>query len=278
MMPHSGLSSINIKAYENVEDLTLFDNTDEINRYRVERLTAVSEPVTFIENQFSAELPFVALDVGSGSSCLLYALSKRGFLSRGVGIDSSPARHHFAEEWKIQAGYTEIDNILGDIRSSNFALNQFNICTVLDNTLAYLFDKNNSHPSKIVDKISGTLVGNGILLIEVSVIPSIIAECIKNGSVTKTKKNKKSDRFKSTIYNYHWDEARELMKVQSRYQYRESGDIIDKLEFFKVYNANDMKDLIAPNFEFAGIWSDFSGKEYIQGKSEKMIIAGRKRI
>ena len=103
---------VNYAAYKDVENIQCFSGHESVLEYRKHRLKQQNGLVKFITNYVDSKLSVI--DVGSGSSALLYAIHNLGILCEGVGIEFSSARHKFAELWKRDNNIHSITNINDD--------------------------------------------------------------------------------------------------------------------------------------------------------------------
>jgi len=107
-------NDLNYKAYENIEDLSNYKSDLELELYRNERLKLYSTHVNFIKNNITVDSLRV-VEVGSGSSALLYALEKSNMLTESsLGIEFSNSRYKFAERWREDCSFKNVNNVNND--------------------------------------------------------------------------------------------------------------------------------------------------------------------
>ena len=103
-------SMTNFMAYSDVENLKTFKTHAEIENYRNQLLLRNKDYVDFFKVQ-SNNVGLNVVEIGSGSSCLLYCMEQRCILREGLGIEPSLSRYKFAEKWKEDKGFSKVRNV-----------------------------------------------------------------------------------------------------------------------------------------------------------------------
>ena len=156
-----------INSFEGVEDITTFMSTDAIEAYRANRLNKVAMHGDWLARQTSKPKPFVVVDVGAGSSCLLYSFANSGNLSHGVAIEPARSRHQFAERWRLDGHYDNVENVCATLDQVPPRQATADMVLFLDNTLSYMYSQNEHHPQMVALAAAEWLRPGGILVIEV---------------------------------------------------------------------------------------------------------------
>lgn len=103
--------SINLNTYTNVEILENYSSPIDLEVHRKERILSKKKQLEFFQRKtFGKRIS--AIEIGSGSSALLYSLSKANILMEGVGIELAKKRWEFAEKWKADENLTQVKNKL----------------------------------------------------------------------------------------------------------------------------------------------------------------------
>lgn len=116
---------VNLRAYKDVESLENFKDRGEIMAYRRKRLQR-QRPICEFLLRFSEEKHLSVVEIGSGSSALLYALSATKMLKHGYGIEISRSRFDFAELWKSEENYTCVENSNSNFSETKMAASKYN--------------------------------------------------------------------------------------------------------------------------------------------------------
>ena len=90
---------INLNAYSNIESLEHYSTSKELEDRREERKLFYKKHLQFFQRKNFGE-KICAVEIGSGSSVLLYLLAENNILSNGIGIELAKNRWQFAEKWK----------------------------------------------------------------------------------------------------------------------------------------------------------------------------------
>jgi SAM-dependent methyltransferase len=154
-------------SFEGVEEIASFANADAIEAYRANRLNKVALHGDWLARQTSRPSPFVVVDVGAGSSCLLYSFANSGNLSHGVAIEPARSRHQFAERWRLDGGYDHVENVCATFDQILPRRASADMVLLLDNTLSYMYSQNERHPQLVASMAAEWLRPGGILVIEV---------------------------------------------------------------------------------------------------------------
>jgi len=154
-------------SFEGVEDITTFANADTIEAYRANRLNKVALHGDWLARQTSRPKPFVVVDVGAGSSCLLYSFANAGNLSHGIAIEPARSRHAFAERWRLDGHYENVENLCTTLDQIPPRRASADMVLCLDNTLSYMYSQDDLYPQIVATTAAEWLRPGGILVIEV---------------------------------------------------------------------------------------------------------------
>ncbi len=154
-------------SFEGVEDIATFANAETIEAYRANRLNKVALHADWLARQTSRPNPFVVLDVGAGSSCLLYSFANSGNLSHGIAIEPARSRHVFAERWRLDSHYENVENLCTTLDQISPRPASADMVLCLDNTLSYMYSQDDQYPQLMVTTAAKWLRPGGILVIEV---------------------------------------------------------------------------------------------------------------
>lgn len=261
---------INIQAYNSVELLENFGSKQAIEDYRSLRMQRYNNHTNFILKR-SKNSAISVLEVGSGSSVLLYSLAERNRLQKGIGIELSQSRSFFADQWKKDAGYTMVENVNAnfvDIEMGKSVLDWF---IIIDNTFTYLFPENEEYPLILLEKAYAALKSGGLFLIDfinyAKRIPDVEYKQWSAFSLT--------DPFSYGLY---------LNKIENGINRSESifikrdGTESKKVELCKVYTLEDITGLLeSKGFLVEEVFSSFDETAFMPESSDRMLVLARKK-
>lgn len=266
----------NLLAYEGVENLSSFKSKQALEDYRSERIAFAKEAVDFIDRNLNSHQLSV-MDIGSGSSCLLYALQENNLLTKGVGVEISKSRHAFAQKWKQEAAHDNVENILGDIADIEFDCEIFDLCLIVDNTFAYLQPIHPDLPKLTLDKAHAALKPGAFLLIEISTYPDAKSILKISSQYQEWVELPETNAFKYALYGSTMVSDEHILRVESRYLAREGQDTI-KVEYSRLYTLAELETILQySGFEVEGVYSSFAQQPYCEGESDRLIITARKQ-
>jgi len=156
-----------INSFEGTEDLTTFANANVIEAYRGNLLKKVALHAEWLAQQTVRPKPFVVVDVGAGSSCLLYSFARGGYLSHGIAIEPARSRHEFAERWRFDGHYDNVENLCATFDQVAPRAGTADMLLLLDNTLSYMYSQTEQHPQMVASLAAKWLRPGGILAVEV---------------------------------------------------------------------------------------------------------------
>ncbi len=109
-----GKNEVNLKCYEGVESVQLYDLSEEEQIAHMEdKLLSAESDVRFIQNSICKQLDhgINVCEIGSGNSKLLYLLEKKNLIEDwAVGYEVAETRFLFAEKIKELLGSTYVEN------------------------------------------------------------------------------------------------------------------------------------------------------------------------
>lgn len=261
---------VNFVAYDEVEELQRYRDAQALAAYRTERLNAHTDHVAFVRAHASDRVVRV-VDVGSGSSALLYALHLAGVLGEGVGVELSRSRHVFAEQWKRDLGCTTVTNVCGDVTAARLAPGRTDLFLVVDNTFSYLAPEHPDYPARVVRAARETLVRDGLLVIEINnSLPTIAA--MTDDTITFWKELSASNAFRYALYRRSIHRQRNLLRTEGRYIARD-GTEKQKVELSTVYTYDALVVLlVAHGFRPRAAYGSFRQEPFDAASSDRLVV------
>ena len=272
-----GHNEQNLRAYDGVEDLLTYTSKEAVDQYRLERLEFASGAVAFLEKMLNGRKQISVLDIGSGSSCLLYALDNKGILSKGVGIEISKSRHDFAQQWKREGEYHRVENINKDVRDVSFEKTQFDVCAILDSTFTYFYPVDAQMPMQILERAYQALGNGGWLVMEMASFIDTKRLCKDSGVYYKWAELPETNKFLYSLYKVEHSPEEDVMRSESRYIYRGKVGESRKIEYSKVYTPEALeKMLIEAGFSKPDFYDGYNNRAYDPKSSSRLLLSCRK--
>lgn len=267
----------NLRAYEGVENLAAYPSAQALERYRRERLTFAAPAVEFIKRRIYQSLPLCVLEIGSGSSCLLYALEDRNILKRAVGIEISCSRYQFAQEWATDYGYQRVQNIHANILDVSVEPCEYDLCLVVDDTFTYFYPESPSMPEQVLRFAYEALKPRGYLLLEMACFRAAVTACESQGWYSHWLELPPTNPFRYALYRYNYYKEEEVIEKESVYLRRNGTEEARKIEFSKVYTNKSLEQLLRLNgFHVCATFENLGQSQYVDGSSDSIVLLGRK--
>ena len=272
-----GKGQQNLRAYEGVEDLSTFTSQDAIEQYRQERKDFSSNAVSFLRKKMKNKKPMSVLDIGSGSSCFLYALHDEGALAYGTGIEISKTRHAFAEQWKRDGKYASVDNINQDVRTVSLDSKKFDACTILDSTFTFFHSVAAQLPDQVLRRAYQVLNKDGWLIIDMSSFLDAKRLCKGSGIYYQWKELPETNKFSYSLYKLNCSFKDDMVCTESRYIYRDKVGDFKKIEHSRMYTAPELEKMVRKaGFKKTSIYSGYDGKPFNPRSSSRILLASQK--
>ncbi len=262
----------NIKAYESVESIDNFSSHEAIIAYRNRRLERYAPVIDFIVKRSESQ-PFglSVVEVGSGSSALLYGIAKSHGLKCGVGIELARSRFDFAERWKFDDGYHTVDNINQNFASVDLTASASDWFIVIDNTFTYLYPEDTNYPEQLLRAAFTALKPGGRILLD------FINYAKRQTDVEFQQWNEfpKSDPFSFGLYSHKISGG--VNSTERIFVKRDGGDVSRKLELSKVYSLEEISELLRScGFQVSEVFSGFNEEPYHAHSSERLVLVAER--
>jgi SAM-dependent methyltransferase len=263
--------SINFNAYIAIENLESYGSRDELLDYRANRLNIYKPVANFIQKRISTDLLRESvIEVGSGSSALLYEIASRKILEKGLGVELSQSRHAFAELWKKEENYHEVKNVNSDFSDVDMGGGDWGWFVVIDNTFTYLYPEDATYPIQLLEKAYAALRDNGKIIFD------FINYSKRSGNLEQKHwlEYPKSDPFSYGLYS---NEIINGSNHSNSIFIKRDGTVSVKKELSKVYSLSEITQLLdSCGFKVTEVFSTFDEDKYIASESERLVVVARK--
>jgi SAM-dependent methyltransferase len=262
----------NFNAYNSIEALDSFKSASEINSYRARRLARYIPVSNFIAKRASEQFDkYSVIEVGSGSSTLLYQLEIMGMLRQGVGVELSKSRFDFAERWKYEEGYDNVKNVNSNFASFEFSQATFDWFIVIDNTFTYLYPEDADYPHILLRQAAGALRSGGRILLDFINYD----KRLPNIELQQWNVFPEADPFSHGLYSHKIVDG--INTTESIFIRRNGGDESRKIELSKVYSLSGISKLLrACDLHVSEVFASFNEDSYLPETSDRLIVVAEK--
>ena len=260
----------NLHAYNSIELLSAYKTKESLQEYRNSRIIRYQAHANFILNR-SKSNPVSIIEIGSGSSVLLYMIAQKNILTKGIGIELSKSRYEFAEQWKKDDGYEMVENInknFVDVEIGNKIWDWF---IVIDNTFTYLSPEDENYPSLLLKKAFDGLKEGGRIIIDFINYARRMQD-IEYKSWSAFASN---DPFSYGLYSNKITNG--INRSESIFIKRD-GSESKKIEFSKVYSLEQLNILLSKHgFIVDEVLATFDEQTFNDNESERLLVVARKK-
>jgi hypothetical protein len=238
--------SLNLTAYSEVESSKNYLTPAELASYR-RLLLEKSKPATqCVKDTVYRGAKLKVLELCSGSSRLLYALDDMDLLEDGHGVEVSPSRHKFAEEWKSSLGTARVHNVHCSADAYGFRQGELDLVVMIDGALSYLYPCDPELPERILRRAHANLVSGGSLLMEFDVLSPEQRNAMKRDGRSRVwRKGDEKDAFAYALYETEpisWEQM--VVQNTSIYLSRATREEKVKRELYKYYSTEELNALL----------------------------------
>jgi SAM-dependent methyltransferase len=262
----------NLRAYATTEAIESFSSPESVHAYRRARIAKYQLVVDFISRRVEEEFGELrVVEIGSGSSALLYALDEKKLLKYGCGIEISKSRFNFAELWKSEIVCSTVENINRSFADVNLQHSTFDWFIVIDNTFTYLHPVDEPYPRLMLDCAFTALKPEGKILLD------FFNYSKRTPGIESQQWNifSKSDPFSYGLYSHKIENG--INTSKTIFVRRKTQEEQIKIELSKVYSLQDIGDLLAKSgFVVSEVFSDFGESSYREEVSERLLVVASK--
>jgi len=265
--------STNYHTYQNIETLDQYLSIDELEARRVERKLFYKDHINFFKRKTCGKT-IRAVEVGSGSSVLLYSLAELNIMNEGVGIELAKGRWEFAEKWKTDENIIQVKNINDNFKNVKLEQGYYDYYICIDNTFSYLYPENPKYPELMLQQANEGLVPNGYLLLDFINFLPIIREN-RNGKSWSSFSD--TDQYSYGLYDWEFHHSENIIKTKKIYLLRDENIEEIHNEISYVYTLDSINKLLSNNgFVVKEIYSDFEENIFDQEVSQRLVVLATK--
>ncbi len=261
----------NLSAYSAVECLSNYKDQTEIESYRKRRLAKYMPYAEFIE-KWSKSGKLRVVEVGSGSSALLYAMDQKKLIEEAVAVEISKSRNEFAQKWKRERNYFRINNLNENFANIDLPQKYFDWYIVVDNTFAYLYPENSMYPVKLLRQAYSCLKQKGFLLLEFN---NYMPAAVETAGNFWTRFHD-SDPFKYALYCDRFDKENNIIVSESIYIDRNGQESV-RVDISYFYTVDSIRALLSlEGFVTECVCADVSRFSFDEKTSPRFVLLARK--
>ena len=261
--------SVNLQAYNAIERLSAYETREILNEYRNSRVLRYQPHVDFIL-EHSGGKPISLIEIGSGSSALLYTIAKRNMLTKAMAVELSKSRFEFAEQWKQDEGYSMVENVNDNFANVNMRDSEWDWFIVIDNTFTYLFPENPEYPALLLDKAFKCLKPGGRIIIDFINYAHRLPD-VEYKSWSAFTEN---DPFSYGLYSNKINNG--VNRSESVFIKRD-GTESKKTELSKVYSLDKLSAILLQHgFAVSEVFATFDKQIFLADSSERLMVVAKK--
>lgn len=262
----------NLTAYSGFESLNNYPLRDSLLAYREARVARYWNVVEFIRSRCPGQLPVSVVEIGSGSSALLYALTRAGMLERGIGVELADSRFEFAEQWKKDGEYSTVENVKANFTDIELEPGIWDWFVAIDNMLTYLYPENPGYPALMLKKARECLSKNGRLLIDfINYERRLPGVEYRDWSAFG-----QGDPFLFGLYSTRIVDG---INASESIFVKRDGSEARRVERSKVYSLEELSALLeSGGFAIEEVFANFDGNPYVANMSERLVVVATKHV
>ena len=263
----------NYHSYANVETLDHYSTIDERETRWIERQIHYKSHINFFKRKTCGKT-IRAVEIGSGSSILLYSLAELNIMIDGVGIELAKRRWEFAEKWKTDKNIMQVKNINNNFKNVKLKRGYYDYYICIDNTFSYLYPENPKYPELMLQQANESLVPNGYLLLDfINFLP--IIRKTRNGK--SWSKFSDTDKYSYGLYDREYHLSENIIKTKKIYLLRDENIEEIHNEISYVYTLDSINKVLSNNgFVVKEIYSDFEENIFDEEVSQRLVVLASK--
>lgn len=265
----------NLKAYDSYEQNFLNEFEEDV--FRLEKIKfALETHVPFIKKLFDKKIN--VLELGSGNSKTLFALASEGIniLEKGYGIEVSKSRFSFAEYWKKEWEFDNVQNINSDFVNFDFnTIDNFDLCFCVDLAFQFIEPIDKESPVRILKTVHDKLNDCGKIILELDGCKRVIDE--KTGNKKIWEEFKEPDPWRYSLWDCSYDKEQKFLIWRKTFLKRNSNEIDETNIVLRIYNKSEIQELLEKsgfkNVQFYS--SDWKGSKFENDELEFVVVADK---
>ena len=202
-------------------------------------------------------------------------LERRELLDCAYGVEISPSRHAFAENWRRDLDSTRTTNIRQPAGEFVFPHDGFDLVIMIDGALSYLYPSDPGVPERILEQSHANLKPGGALLLESAIMDSETRAFIRrHGSHRTYIPGDDKDPFSFALYQTEpIDWRAKVFKHTSTYLDRAAGGGTVKEELYKYFDADELTGLLEEGGFTVTHFSSFGGEPFTASSDTLVTLA-----
>lgn len=261
---------LNLSSYEGFELLENFSGN--LNAYREKKISGAGGHVEYIKKQFP-EKKIRVLELGSGNSKMLYALELAGVLEKGYGVEISRSRHEFAEKWRVDAGFRNVENVCANALDIDYGrFGKIDLCLCVDLAFQFFEPIEKGSALRILKEIYSILVNGGKIILELDGCDRILRR-LEDGSARIWEEFAEPDPWRYSLWDCSYDAAEKFLTWKKTFIKRSEYGFSENTQILRIYRKEEIGNLIKQaGFSNIGYCSDWTGAGYIDDTSEYIVV------
>jgi len=266
-------------SYEGFEEHASFPDREALEDYRSLLLDKSRAQVEFIRRRIP-DRKLRVLELCSGNGRLLVSLARDGLLDHGLGIEISQSRTAFAQAWARDLCLSRLQFVAHDaLHLDEVAVGRFDLAICVTGAFNYFEAIHESAPGRLLAAITGVLVPNGDVLVELYRLSERRRQmfALADGRLRSWQPLPREDRFAFYLDDFtYWEQAR-ILKHEKTFIGRAGQIDSGRIEVLKYYSLSEVEQMLqASGLAMVSICGDFDESAYDAYASEAQVVWARR--
>lgn len=261
---------INLKAYDNFE---FFNSTIEEENYKREKLKSCEKHIDFITT-ITNKKKLNFLELGSGNSKVSINLNLNNILNIANNFEISNNRIIFADKWKNQLGYENINNIKDNfLNLKNYNIKNVDICFCVDLAFQFVEPIEENSEFELLKMVYNSLSNNGKLVLELDGCKKIINNS-ENNKIWE--EFNEPDPWVYSLWDCNFNFKNKFLNWKKTYISRDMLKIDFTEILIKIYEKEEIKKLLeSVGFNNITFYKNWSMDDFDNDHSEFIVLASK---
>ncbi len=260
--------------YDGFERLATFSSREALDRYRSNLLIKSHDETEFIIRHIGTHR-LRALEFCCGNGRLLMALAKHNALSYGLGIEMSPDRVRFSQQWITDTAVENVEFTQGDVlHFQPEGVEPFDLAICITGAFGYFRVIDPDAPDRVLENARRALKPNGHLLLELFQLTDDFRHLLRlNDGHTRTwRPLPPSDPFAYQLDEFEYSEKTRVLKREKTFIGRDGTIDAGRAEYVADHTPSEIREMAAgQGFSVVSTYADFADTPYQPGKASRLI-------
>ena len=261
---------MNLTAYNGFEMLENF--TGGVEDYQKKKINDLKDQMSFIKKNFPNK-QITVVELGSGNSKALFAMEKDGMLKRGYGVEISKSRYEFAQLWKKEWNFKNVENINANAVDVDFKkFEDFDLLLCVDLAFQFFEPIKENRAFDILKEVNEKLLPGGKIILELDGCDRILKR-IYDGHAHIWEEFPEPDSWRFSLWDCTYDKNKKFMTWKKTFIKRASHGFFENIHTLRIYNKEEIRDLLLKaGFSGVEFYAGWDGSKFKEDTFEYVIV------